>query len=74
MKQKKDKKRIDKSLEYYMSLNYPIIFEEYVEEGKTRFGLKIPDLPGVWADGGSVEEALENLRETKEFWIEAGCI
>jgi len=64
------KKTKDKDLEYYMSLNYPFTVELYEEDGQPRFGLQIPELQGVWADGKTVEEAYTDLIETKKLWFE----
>ena len=64
------KKTRDKDLEYYMSLNYPFTVELYEEDGQPRFGLQIPELQGVWADGKTVDEAYADLIETKKLWFE----
>lgn len=59
-----------KGLSYYMALQYPSTMEEYEEEGKKYFSLSIPDLPGCGAIGESIEQALVNLENAKEAWIE----
>lgn len=64
------KKGKNKNLEYYMSLNYILTVEQYEEDGELRFGLQIPELPGVWADGTTMEEAYLDLIETKRLWFE----
>lgn len=64
------KKNNDRNLEYFMSLNYPATIELYEEEGETRFGLQIPELSGVWAEGKTLEEAYADLVETKKLWFE----
>jgi predicted HicB family RNase H-like nuclease len=64
------KKKKNKDLEYYMSLNYPFTVELYKENGELRFGLQVPELQGVWADGKTVEEAYADLIETKRLWFE----
>ena len=63
-------KEANKKLKEYMSLSYSIITKQYEDNGKIRFGLKIPDLPGVWADGETIEEAYASLIETKQIWFE----
>jgi len=60
----------NKDLKYYMSLKYPITMELFEENGEIRFGLQIPELEGVWADGGTPEEAYNELIETKRLWFE----
>ena len=64
------KTKKDKDLAYYMSLNYPFTGDLYEENGELRFGLQIPELQGVWADGKTIEEAYVNLVETKRLWFE----
>lgn len=64
------KKTKPKSLEYYMSLDYPFTAELYEEDGEVRFGMEIPDLPGVWADGKTLEEGYASLVESKKLWFE----
>jgi antitoxin HicB len=60
-----------KDLKFYLSLKYPHTVEEYEEDGKTYISLEIPDLPGCGAAGETYEEALAQLKEAKELWIEA---
>ncbi|MSQ11061.1 MAG: type II toxin-antitoxin system HicB family antitoxin [Dehalococcoidia bacterium] len=43
---------------------------ELMEDG--RFFAEIAELPGVWADGASLEECRETLREVVEDWIMLG--
>jgi len=62
-----------KKVDYYMSLNYPITLESYTDGDEKLFGLNIPDLPGVWAHGETLEEAYKNLDESKKIWFET-CI
>jgi predicted HicB family RNase H-like nuclease len=59
-----------KDLDYYMSLNYPVTLEQYEDDGEIRFGLEIPDLLGVWADGKTFDEAYEKLNDAKRVWFE----
>jgi antitoxin HicB len=54
------------SLEYYLSLKYPIsIYPE--EEGYT---VIITDLPGCMTQGETIEECIVNIEEARELWIE----
>ncbi|MBE9115251.1 type II toxin-antitoxin system HicB family antitoxin [Lusitaniella coriacea LEGE 07157] len=55
------------SLEYYLSLKYPMSLYPEEDGGYT---VIIPDLPGCLAQGDTLEEALENINEARELWIE----
>lgn len=55
-----------KDLAYYLSLNYPM---ELVEDDG-RLVASIPDLPGCVSFGDTPEEALANLKATKQLWLE----
>ena len=53
-------------LDYYLSLKYSITF--YPEsEGYTA---TIKDLPGCMSQGETLSEAMENIEEARELWIE----
>jgi antitoxin HicB len=55
-----------KSLDYYLSMKYPISF--YPEsKGYTAV---IKDLPGCMSVGETLSEAMENIQEARELWIE----
>ncbi|MGK7930281.1 MAG: type II toxin-antitoxin system HicB family antitoxin [Microcystaceae cyanobacterium] len=55
------------SLEYYLSLKYPIsIYPE--EEGV--YTVLIPDLKGCMTQGETLEEVVKNIEEARELWIE----
>lgn len=62
-----------KDVHYFLSLSYPFTVEQFEENGQIRFGFCISDLPGVWADGETLDEALDNLNQTKKLWFET-CI
>ncbi|MGA2554636.1 MAG: type II toxin-antitoxin system HicB family antitoxin [Smithella sp.] len=66
-------KSIEKNLDYYMSLNYTITLEEFDDNGITKYGLNIPDLPGIWSSGTTLDEAHNELEDTKRLWFET-CI
>ena len=55
-----------KSLDYYLSLKYPISFSPETE-GYTAI---IKDLPGCISQGETLSEAMENIQEARELWIE----
>ncbi|MCL1469098.1 type II toxin-antitoxin system HicB family antitoxin [Argonema antarcticum] len=54
-------------LEYYLSLKYPMSIYPEDDGGYT---VIIPDLPGCMSQGETFEEALENINEARELWIE----
>lgn len=57
-----------KDLSYYMSLRYPIEIRENPEGG---YFVTHPDLDGCMAGGSSLDEAVANLADARELWIEA---
>ena len=57
----------NKSLEYYLSLRYVISFYPDPEGGYT---VLIKDLPGCMSVGETLSEAMENIEEARELWIE----
>lgn len=58
-----------RTLEYYLSLPYPILLVPDPEDGV--WYAKIPLLPGCISDGDTPHEALENIREALTGWVEA---
>jgi predicted RNase H-like HicB family nuclease len=61
---------MNKSLEYYLNLKYPLVLREEEEAGEIVYSMEIPDLPGCGAEGKTPEEARKNLEEAKKLWIE----
>ena len=59
---------LDKSLNYYMGLNYDILIT-HKPECCGFYYLEHPDLRGCMTDGDTIEEALVNLADAKELWI-----
>lgn len=55
------------SLEYYLSLKYPMSVYPEAEGGYT---IIIPDLPGCMSQGETLEEAMNNINEARELWLE----
>ena len=51
-----------------MKLKYPIAIEPGDE--KTAFGVVVPDLPGCFSAGDTMDEAIENSKEAIAGWIE----
>ncbi|NCO75474.1 MAG: type II toxin-antitoxin system HicB family antitoxin [Cyanobacteria bacterium] len=56
-----------KSLKYYLSLKYPMSIYPEEEGGYT---VMIPDLEGCMTQGETLEEAINNIDEARELWIE----
>jgi antitoxin HicB len=54
-------------LEYYLSLKYPMSVYPEAEGGYT---IIIPDLPGCMSQGETLEEAVNNINEARELWLE----
>jgi len=55
-----------KSLDYYLSLKYAISF--YPEsEGYT---VIVKNLPGCMSVGATLSEAMDNIQEARELWVE----
>lgn len=58
-----------KTLTDYMKLDYPVELIRDSDQGG--FFARHPDLPGCTAEGDTAEEAVNNLDESRELWIEA---
>jgi antitoxin HicB len=52
-------------------LTYPIVIELLPPEEGGGFLALVPDLPGCMSDGASPEEAVTNVQDAIETWIEA---
>lgn len=57
----------NKPLEYYLNLRYPVLL---VPEPEGGFTALLPDLEGCVSVGETEEEALANLEEARQLWIE----
>ncbi len=49
-------------------MRYPIAIE--AGSDAAAFGVVVPDLPGCFSAGDTLDEAVENAREAIELWIE----
>lgn len=49
-------------------MKYPIVIEEGSDT--TAYGVIVPDLPGCFSAGDTMDEAVENSREAIALWIE----
>lgn len=52
-------------------LTYPIVIEILPPEDGGGFLALVPDLPGCMSDGESPEEAVANVQDAINSWIEA---
>jgi len=52
-------------------LTYPIVIEPLPSEEGAGFLALVPDLPGCMSDGASPEEAVANVQDAIDTWIEA---
>jgi len=56
-----------KNLAYYLGLRYPYEVHERTES----YFVTHPDLDGCMAEGTTLDDALSNLADSRELWIEA---
>ena len=56
-----------KPLEYYLELPYSITLHPNSEGG---YVAEIKDLPGCISQGETLEEAMGNMSEARQLWIE----
>jgi predicted RNase H-like HicB family nuclease len=54
------------SVDYYLSLKYPISIYPENDGGYT---VIIPDLPGCMNQRETLKEVIESINETRELWI-----
>jgi predicted RNase H-like HicB family nuclease len=52
-----------------MSMRYPIAIEP--GDDKTAFGVVVPDLPGCFSAGDTLDEAIAGAEEAAAAWIDA---
>ena len=50
-------------------MRYPILIEEGTET--TAFGVVVPDLPGCFSAGDTLDEALDAAKEAAAAWLDA---
>lgn len=49
-------------------MHYPIAIE--TGKGNQAYGVVVPDLPGCFSAGDTLDEAMSNAREAVELWLE----
>ncbi len=52
-------------------LKYPVLVTPLHESRGGGYLASVPDLPGCMSDGETPEEALENVRDASQCWIDA---
>jgi len=50
-------------------MRYPILIEEGTKD--TAFGVVVPDLPGCFSAGDTLDEALDGAKEAVAAWVDA---
>ena len=50
-------------------MRYPILVEEGTDA--SAFGVVVPDLPGCFSAGDTIDEAVEAAKEAATVWIDA---
>jgi len=61
---------IKNAVGHYMDLNYPVVIKKIkVEDGGGYFA-EITELPGCYSDGETVQEAYDNMQDSKRCWLE----
>lgn len=50
-------------------MRYPILIEEGTKD--TAFGVVVPDLPGCFSAGDTLDEALDAVKEAVAAWVDA---
>jgi len=50
-------------------IRYPIVIEEGSQD--TAFGVAVPDLPGCFSAGDTLDEALDGAKEAVAAWVDA---
>lgn len=52
-------------------LTYPVVISPLSDVDGGGFVATVPDLPGCMSDGETPEEAIANVRDAIEMWMEA---
>lgn len=58
-----------RTLEEYMSLNYPMEISEDKDDGG--YAVRFPDLPGCLSCGRTIEDAIANAEMAKRIWFQS---
>jgi predicted RNase H-like HicB family nuclease len=60
-------RKTESELDRCLTLHYPVQIVECEEGG---YFVKVPDLPGCMSQGETIEEAMHNIAEARELWLE----
>ena len=58
---------MSEDLEFYLNLPYAY---KVTPDSELGYYIEIPDLPGCRGDGKTIDEALDDITETKRLWLE----
>jgi len=64
---------MNKDLNYYLQLDYPVIIRPYIDRKEKRYLAEYPDLPGCSSHGESPAKAYKMAEKAKKLWLET-CI
>ena len=64
---------MNKNINYYLQLGYPVIIRPYIDRGKKRYLAEYPDLPGCSSHGESPAKAHKMAEKAMKLWLET-CI
>jgi predicted RNase H-like HicB family nuclease len=53
------------------SIQYGLVISLLSDEDGGGYFVEVPDLPGCMADGETLEEAISNIQDAIDSWIEA---
>ena len=54
----------------YVNMPYKITIKLWEDERERYWVAEIPELPGCMSDGETIKEAIKNVMDAKELWIE----
>ncbi len=60
---------MNKDINYYMSLPYPVLLTPLSEEDGGGLLAEIPLLPGCMSDGETPNEAMQMIEKAKHLWL-----
>ncbi len=61
---------MNKNIDYYCGLNYPIVITEFEDDGEHIYKVKIEELPGLEVYAHTIDEVLSELNEAKNAWFQ----
>ena len=64
----KTSRNIKEEVEKYMHLPYTI---KLIKEDDGSYFIKVEELPGCMSNGKTADEAMENIKDVMEIWLES---